>query len=232
MSRLISSESSHLRMGLIEGRNHVLFYTSGYFDLKDEHGFVVSQAYQLEVLTAFIRQFTGVDWMPSRLGICGSSAPAVVGEHFPDCRIRLEQPFSYIVISRSRLHLGAVAGRDAHPDSTLPLLTADLDHAETLDLLIRPYLPEGYLPIRFAASLAGTSVRTLSRRLSKCGTSYQSLIDGMRFKLATDLLLESDASISNIGEASGFQDKANFARMFRRVGGLSPREFRKAQGET
>jgi len=75
-------------------------------------------------------------------------------------------------------------------------------------------------------------VRTLSRRLSKCGTSYQSLIDGMRFKLATDLLLESDASISNIAAASGYQDNANFARMFRRVGGLSPREFRKAQNET
>jgi len=61
MSRLISSESSHLRMGLIEGQNHVLFYTSGYFDLKDETGFSGSQAYQLEVLTAFIRNFIGID---------------------------------------------------------------------------------------------------------------------------------------------------------------------------
>jgi len=232
MSRLISSESSHLRMGLIEGRDHVLFYTSGYFNLKDEHGFSGSQAYQLEVLTAFIRHFTGTDWVPPRLGFCGSTVPEVVEAHFPDCRICIEQPFSYIAISRSDLHLKSVVSPDARIEPAALLLTAELNFAETLALLIKPYLSEGYPSLRFAASLADTSVRTLLRRLSECGTSYQALIDELRFKLARDLLLESDTLIGDIAVATGIRDKGNFARMFRRVGGLSPREFRKAQNET
>jgi len=58
------------------------------------------------------------------------------------------------------------------------------------------------------------------------------LIDELRFKLARDLLLESDTLIGDIAVATGIRDKGNFARMFRRVGGLSPREFRKAQSKT
>ena len=135
-------------------------------------------------------------------------------------------------IPRSDLHLKSVVSPDARIEPAALLLTAELNFAETLALLIKPYLSEGYPSLRFAASLADTSVRTLLRRLSECGTSYQALIDELRFKLARDLLLESDTLIGDIAVATGIRDKGNFARMFRRVGGLSPREFRKAQSKT
>ena len=38
-------------------------------------------------------------------------------------------------------------------------------------------------------------------------------------------------TVGDVGIATGFSDPTHFARMFRRIGGLSPLEFRKsAQG--
>jgi AraC-like DNA-binding protein len=73
-----------------------------------------------------------------------------------------------------------------------------------------------------------TSVRTLARRLSDCAVTYQSVIDQVRFQAARELLQDTDLRITDVGIAVGFDDSANFARMFRRIGGLSPRQFRRA----
>jgi hypothetical protein len=86
---LINSEASHLRLGLMEGRHRVLFYTTGYSDLENEPGFLSSVGYQLEFYVGLVRQFTGQSWVPDEIGIHASTVPAVVEEHFPGCRIRL-----------------------------------------------------------------------------------------------------------------------------------------------
>ena len=229
---LVNSEASHLRLGIIEGRNQIVFFTTGYFKLKDEPGFGESQAYQLENYIALIRHFLGNCWQPKQMGICASYVPAVVRQQFPECRIRLNQPFSYIMIPRSGLHRQAVTKpRDDLGPADI-VLTDGLNFAEMLALEIRPYLLQGYPSVHFAASLADTSVRTLSRRLSQCGTSYQALIDELRFSVAQDLLRTTDASIREVGVATGFSDAGNFSRLFRRVGGLSPREYRQMQRES
>ena len=74
----------------------------------------------------------------------------------------------------------------------------------------------------------GTSVRTLHRRLSNEGLTYQAIIDEVRVELARDLLQNTDLQIGSISRSVGFGDPAHFARMFRRLGGLSPRAFRRA----
>lgn len=107
--------------------------------------------------------------------------------------------------------------------------TGDLNFADTLSLVLSPYLSQGYPSAGFAASLLDTSVRTLARRLSECGKTYQSLIDETRFNVARELLRGTDAPIGDIAGFIGFNDQANFSRLFHRVGGLSPRDFRKAQ---
>ena len=108
------------------------------------------------------------------------------------------------------------------------VFTDQLNFAESLSLVLKPYLVEGYPSLRFVASLTGISIRTLARRLSECGKDYQSLVDETRFNVARDLLQDNSVPIRNVAEATGFADPANFSRMFRRIGGLSPRDFRKA----
>jgi AraC-like DNA-binding protein len=219
--RLVNSESSHLRLGILEGRHRIRFYTAGYAELKNEPGFTSSQAYQLAVYIDLIRHFAGQSWVPENIGIHDSTAPAVIEEHFPGCRVRAGQPISYLAIPRSCLHL-QVRIRHVESSAATPLiLTDDLNFAEALSLLLKPYLPQGYPSVSFAASLADTSARTLARRLSECGKTYQCVVDEARFSVARELLRDTDEQVSEIAGSVGFSDQANFSRFFQRVGGLA-----------
>ena len=90
------------------------------------------------------------------------------------------------------------------------------------------YLPDGYPSARFSAALMNVSERTLARRLADCGLTYGTLIDEVRFAEAKKLLLESGLRVEDVAVSVGFSDQSNFTRMFRRVGGLTPRAYRKA----
>ena len=141
---LVNSESSHLHLGIVQQRNCILFYTSGYQDLRDEAGFSSSQAYQIAVYVDLIRHFTGKRWVPKSIGIQTSEIPAVAKRHFPNCRILVNQPFAYIAISRSCLHLPL---RRLHPDRSGDghiVKTNGLNYADTLRLVLQPYLSQGY----------------------------------------------------------------------------------------
>ena len=92
--------------------------------------------------------------------------------------------------------------------------------------LLKPHLADGGMSATLAASLMDTSLRTLQRRLSASGTTYRTVVDELRFNEAKKLLENTSARVIDIAAAVGFDDPAHFARMFRRVGGLSPREFR------
>jgi AraC-like DNA-binding protein len=134
----------------------------------------------------------------------------------------------YIAVPRSCLHQ---AVRRTDPKSAVaydPVLAGNFDYMDTLRAVLKSYLPDGYPSARFAAELMGVSERTLARRLSACGLRYGALIDEVRFAEAKKLLLKPGARIEDVAMSIGFNDQTNFTRMFRRVGGLSPREFRKA----
>ena len=224
--RLSTSEASHLHLGIEERGDDIHLFTQ-YPDMKGVPGYSSSQSYQIGVILGVIRHFTGQDWMPTEIGIEHSHVPAVAEELFPKSRILARQRKGYIAIPRSSLHLPPPRRVSDESQERSLILTDKLGYADTLSLLIRPYLPEGYPHAPLAASLIDTSVRTLERRLSECGTSYRALIDGLRFDDAKKLLEQTDAPIIDVAAAVGFEDPANFARMFRRVGGLYPREYRK-----
>lgn len=81
------------------------------------------------------------------------------------------------------------------------------------------------------ASHLGMSPRTLRRRLTELGTSYQMLIEQLRRGRAVELLLRTTLSVEQIAEALGYQDPSNFGRAFRRWTGLSPRQYREARAD-
>tara|TARA_R110002096_G_scaffold140901_6_gene295599 strand:- start:246 stop:1205 length:960 start_codon:yes stop_codon:yes gene_type:complete len=224
--RLSASEASHLHLGIEERGDNIHLFTH-YPDMKGEPGYFLSQSYQIGVILGVIRHYAGKDWMPPEIGIEYPHVPAVAEELFPKCRIRARQRTGYIAIPRASLHLPPPR-RVSNEGQEGPLILTDkLDYSETLRLLLQPYLPEGYPRALLAASLMDTSERTLDRRLSESGLTYRAVIDGLRFDEAKKLLEQTDAQIVDVAAAVGFEDPANFSRMFRRIGGLSPREFRR-----
>lgn len=221
---LVSAEASHLRIGIVERRDDSLFYTH-YPDRKAQLGYSVSQAYQLEVYLDLIRHFVGRHWVPDEIGIEQPTVPAVVRDHFPGSRIRTHQRVGYIAIPRSCLHM-AVQGGNAGAGNDSPHLTQRFDFVDSLSALLETYLTEGYPSVRSAAKWMDTSERTLARTLSAHGLTYQALVDEVRFNAARELLRDSDAPIADVAGSVGFADPSHFSRMFRRIGGLTPRKFR------
>ncbi|WP_263263672.1 AraC family transcriptional regulator [Pseudomonas sp. RIT-PI-S] len=70
------------------------------------------------------------------------------------------------------------------------------------------------------------SGRTLRRRLHSLGSSYQELLDELRFEQAKHLLVEARLPVYRIAELLGFSETASFRHAFVRWSGVAPRQFR------
>jgi AraC-like DNA-binding protein len=102
--------------------------------------------------------------------------------------------------------------------------------AGSVKQVIRAYSGDRWLSALEVSEVAGTSLRTLQRRLSLESTSFSILLEEVRGELAVDLLENTDASISEIAAHLGYEDQANFSRAFRRWAGVSPTLFRSQRG--
>ncbi|GGA87095.1 transcriptional regulator [Brucella endophytica] len=76
------------------------------------------------------------------------------------------------------------------------------------------------------ARALGMSERTLRRRLSESGVSFQSILDGVRKNRALELLANQNMPVEQIAFAVGFSDPHNFRRAFRRWTGATPGALR------
>ena len=224
---LISSEASHLRLGIQERRDDILFYTH-YPEIKEWPGYTSSQAYQLEVYLVVIRHYLGSIWVPDEIGIEYPRAPAVVQEHFPASRVLTNQRMGYLSVPRSCLHRAPPRGNPNDGGEDFVVLTRKFDHVDRVRALLHAYMADGYPSAQKMASLTDTSTRTLARRVSDSGLTYQAVVDEVRFNRAKELLQHTGERITDVAGAVGFDDPAHFARMFRRIGGITPREFRRA----
>lgn len=226
--QMANSEASHIQLGLIERRDDVLLYTH-YSGKRDVPGYRTSQSYQIGLLLDLVRHFLGRRWVPDEIGIEHTIAPAVAEELFPGCRVREQQPLGYLAVPRACLARTVQRTSPASATDNAPVLTANLDYANSLRAILRSYLPDGYANAHFMAEIMGVSERTLARRLSACGLTYGTLIDEVRFTEAKRLLLEPGMRIDDVALAIGFNDQTNFSRMFRRLSGLTPSEYRRLE---
>lgn len=225
--QMVSSEASHLQIDIRERDQDILFYTH-YSGRREEPGYLTSQAYQLEVYLNLIRHFLGEHWVPPEIGIEHPASSPVVESHFPGTRILAGQEMGYLAVPRSCLHVAARRTDSGDAGKADLPLTENFDYVDTLRSLLRPYMADGYVSEQQAASLIDTSVRTMTRRLSDHGLTYGSLIDDIRFSAAKDMLQTPEMKIIAVARSVGFEDHSDFTRMFRRIGGLTPREFRQA----
>ena len=73
------------------------------------------------------------------------------------------------------------------------------------------------------------SVRTLSRRLTESGTTYQHEIDEVRMALSREMLGEG-LGVAQVAHALGYASTSIFDRAFQRWFGMAPRRLRARQG--
>lgn len=90
--------------------------------------------------------------------------------------------------------------------------------------------PGNYPTLPKLAKSLDISQRTLRRDLVAMGTSYQSMLDIVRCKHATELLVGTDMSVNDIAEKLGFSEGRALRRAFKRWTGLTADKYRKQKG--
>jgi AraC-like DNA-binding protein len=223
---LVRSEGTDIDIGIVERQEDVLFYTH-YWGQKEARGYHVSQAYQISVFLDLVRFFLGRDWIPAQIGLEASRIPPELENRFPGTRFLARQPFGFIAIPRKLLHRAACSTISKDNAGGDLAFNEYFDYVETLCEMIKAYLSEGYVSERTAAGLMDTSVRTLTRKLALHGITYGKLLDDVRFEVAKKQLGGTDRRIIDVARSSGFKDQANFTRMFRRISGITPGQFRR-----
>lgn len=98
--------------------------------------------------------------------------------------------------------------------------------AGALRYVLPLYLSVGRPSVKQAATLCGLHSRTLKRRLSAEGITYSALLDEIIMNLAKVALAQSTHSITEIGINLGYPYSNHFSRMFKRLSGVSPKQYR------
>lgn len=90
-----------------------------------------------------------------------------------------------------------------------------------------PLIREGKTSLAALAEAHHTSPRTLQRRLSEQGMSFQQLLDDTRRHLAEAHLKDARLDLAEIALLLGYSEQSAFTRAFRAWTGLPPAQWRK-----
>jgi AraC-like DNA-binding protein len=116
---------------------------------------------------------------------------------------------------------------EAHALSQLALLDTDTDLTSKVKQSIQKQLAEGITRQDMVAEDLGMTSRTLQRKLSQEGVSYQKLLDEVRQQMAEDYLQNTDMSIPDIALRLGYSETTSFHRKFKATTGKTPGDFRR-----
>jgi AraC-like DNA-binding protein len=104
------------------------------------------------------------------------------------------------------------------------------DFPEQVRSVLRSALLTGHVKVDQVAALFSMHSRTLNRRLSAFGTSFQKLLDEGRFEIARQMLEDSAIPVTQIAASLDYADPSAFTRAFRRWSGTTPALWRAVHG--
>jgi len=183
--------------------------------------------FALQMLIDVVRRGVGPCWRPAELRLEGP-APGHAEEiaALSAGSTYFGAPADCLVFPRSVLarRLPTASGVTARASAPLP----DLDFVASVREAIRSLLDLGQLSVPKVAEAAGTSARSLQRRLAAEGLRFTRMVDEARFEAASRLLRDPATRITDVSFELGYTDASNFTRAFHRWSGSSPQEFRRA----
>lgn len=138
---------------------------------------------------------------------------------------RIQFPSSWLSMSVTR------EGSEPSPAANQHKRPAD-NFLSGFRAVIRQNIAAGGINTNKVADLLHMNPRTLSRQLSKLGTSISKELSRAKMAYAKDALERSDRSVEDIAAALGYSGPSNFSRAFVKEEGTRPKEFRisKAKG--
>lgn len=129
--------------------------------------------------------------------------------------LRMADPFaSKIAIEQCERELAFISHENDLVMNLREMLNDNLQCMPTLEKVAESFFMSG---------------RTLKRRLKDNNTSFQQLVDAVRFEESQRLMRNPDLSLQQIAERLGYQDPANYTRAFRKWSGETPTRYRQRQ---
>ena len=182
----------------------------------------------LTFLVGIVRMYAGPRWNPKAIGVMTNHPPhPFIREHFPDSRMHLSQPYTYIAIENSLLSLPPMLeGTESPARSEHDYVPLPTTFATSLQLVLQAYVLTTEANLDMAARLCNMSKRTLQRRLADEGTSFNELLGLARYSVASRLLEDPSIKVADVARQLAYSDTSHFSRAFRRVAGVSPGAYR------
>lgn len=115
---------------------------------------------------------------------------------------------------------------DTQLEEELSKFDDDASLERRVRMQISQALSQGIPTVSSIASYFGMGGRTLQRRLSDRGYSFQTLVDESRRELAERLLKDTEYPLAEVAFLTGFSEQSAFNRAFKRWAGQTPRSFR------
>ena len=120
-----------------------------------------------------------------------------------------------------------------HREGQLPYasMAANVVHGDGVVLKCQTWLAENYERadvVTEVARVSGLPKRTFGRRF-KAATGYSPLayVQALRIEEAKQMLETGTVPVDAVGREVGYEDAASFRRLFRRMAGMSPGEYRR-----
>jgi AraC-like DNA-binding protein len=187
-------------------------------------------------ILAIGRRGTGAPISPLRLTLTRPPAHRKVLEAHFGCRVRFEADRNALVFRTSDLERPFVTHNAELLGMIAPQLDAELgarESRQTLGERVKGTVKRGLAgqrpSIRFVAQRLGLSARTLQRRLTEDGVTFQELVEEARRELARHYLGQSSLELNETAYLLGYKDGNSFFRAFHQWEGTSPGEWRNSQ---
>ena len=189
------------------------------------------ETYRYAALLEIIRLAAGPDYLPSLLFLQGRDHEAL--RESPLLRgvdVRFRRP-GLAIAFEPKLFSRPVINVPDVPTMKSEFSNAPVEFGQALLEITRTQLLSGHPEIEHAAAALGLSVRTLQRRLYEQDLSYAKLLQHVRINTAKHMLEKGDTQIADISASLGYQHSTHFARAFREICGLTPREYRRMHAQ-
>ena len=197
-------------------------------------GLRLSNEASIASIVAISQQVTTAGFQPAAIHFKHPApGPAAAHEKHFGCPVHFGADTDSLCVPRQQLlapnRLGDASIAqffDAHLETELSQLDDDTGLEQRVRIQVAQCLSEGIPKVSDIAARLNLSGRTLQRRLSDRGVSYQALVDAARRELAERLLKDTGYPLAEIAFLTGFSEQSAFNRAFKRWAGHTPRSYR------
>lgn len=139
-------------------------------------------------------------------------------------RLRFDADHNAITFDRALLDL-PLQSSSAAARQMLPERPSEEELVRAVLTIMSDHLAYDPPTLDMTAAALGLHSRTLERRLSRWGASFESLLDEFRRSRSLQLIQQGTRTLSDIAFLVGYSDLAHFTRAFRRWTGRPPRDY-------